>query len=427
MLVNNRQHSCYSSVPTLAKYYTTLTHRMAPPDFPFARDHDYQPPSLNQKLRHECPATKVKLYDGSESWLFLKHKDICQALSSEHLSADRRTPGYPEIHSGGHKAKEAHPTFVNLDNPEHNKQRNMLEDAFTPEAIEKLKPMIQETVNHVIDDFVKKYQEQNSPIDLIEELATPIPTQIIYRVLGVPDKDIPRLSQDSAVRTGTSRTAAEQSNQNLQDYMASLVDTRIEKPQDDMISKLTSEQYHNGRLSRDDIVQISFMILTAGNAALINSIGLGVLTLLQHPDQLDELKKDSSLAPQVVNELLRYNTTSALNSRRAVLSDTQIGGVTVHKGESVICSVQSGDRDEDKTEKPELFDIHRKYSGEDVLGFGYGPHRCLGEALSRAELEAVFATLFQKAPELKLAVKFEALEFSDPKQNAGVTKLPVTL
>lgn len=400
---------------------------MAPPEFPFARDHDYQPPSLNQKLRHECPATKVKLYDGSESWLFLKHKDICQALSSEQLSADRRTPGYPEIHGGGHKAKEAHPTFVNLDNPEHDKQRNMLEDAFTPGAVEKLKLMIQETVNHVIDHFVKKYQEQNSPIDLIEELVSPIPTQIIYRVLGVPNKDIPRLSQDSAVRTGTSRTAAEQSNQNLQDYMASLVDTRIEKPEDDMISKLASEQYRNGRLSRDDIIQISFMILTAGNAALINSIGLGVLTLLQHPDQLEELKKDSSLVPQVVNELLRYNTTSALNSRRAVLSDTQIDGVTVQKGESVICSVQSGDRDEDKTEKPELFDIHREYSGEDVLGFGYGLHRCLGEALSRAELEAVFGTLFQKAPGLKLAVKFEELEFSDPKQNAGVTKLPVIL
>lgn len=394
------------------------------PEFPFARKHGVEPSPLNAELRHKCPVAQVKLYDGTKAYIVMKHKDVKEALASDKLSADRRSDGYPEIHPGGHKAKDARPTFVNMDDPGHKKQRAMLDDAFTKEAVEKMRPMMQSTIDAILDKMVKRGGDK--PVDLIEEFATPVPTQIVYKVLGVPDEDIERLSHDSEVRNSTSRNAAETSNSNLQEYMGGLVDKRIKSPQNDLISKLVTEQYEKGNLEKDDVTTLAFLVLTAGNAALINSIGLGVMTLLQHPDQLKDLKENPSLIKSAVQEILRFHTASALNSRRTTLEDTTIGGEHIPKGTGVICSVQSADRDEEKFPHPNKFDIHRNNPDpKDVLGFGYGPHRCQGEWFSRQEIEIAISSLFKKLPDLKLAEDPKNLEYTKPTMNVGVTSLPV--
>jgi len=168
------------------------------------------------------------------------------------------------------------------------------------------------------------------------------------------------------------------------------------------------------------------LILTAGNAALLNSIGLGVITLLQHPDQLAEFKRDDSSAPTVVNELLRFNTVSALNSRHATKKLVRIGTQQIEENIGVICSVQSGDRDRlgDETD-PESFDLHQKRDPRSVLAFGYGPHRCQAETLSRVGLEIAFTTLFRRLPDLRLARDVDELEYPPAEQNSGVLTLPV--
>lgn len=354
------------------------------------------------------------------------HAHCCEALASDKLSADRRAPGYPEIHSGGHKAKEAHPTFVNLDNPEHADQRAMLEAEFTPETVQKKwVPMMEQTIDAVLDKFIEKGKAQQ-PIDLVENFATPVPTQIIYKALGVPEKDVERLSKDSEVRNSTSRNAAESANKGLQDYMEGLVKDKIQQPGDDIISRLVKEQYNAGKLSESDITTLAFLVLTAGNAALLNSIGLGTLTLLEHPDQLEAFKqKPDELASKVVNEITRYHTTSALNSRRAVKEDTDLGGQHLQKGDAVICSVQAANRDEEKFTDPEQFNIYREMQNGDSLGFGYGPHRCQAEAFSRAELGIAFTKLFRRLPNLRLAKSASELPYTEPTMNVGVTELPV--
>ncbi|KAL8718900.1 MAG: hypothetical protein Q9225_004025 [Loekoesia sp. 1 TL-2023] len=184
-------------------------------------------------------------------------------------------------------------------------------------------------------------------------------------------------------------------------------------------------QYKTGNLEKEDIDNLVFLILVAGNAAVTNSIAMGVVTLLQHPSQLDEFKKDPSLAKDVVNECLRYNTASALNSRRAAKEDVVIGGKHIKKGEGVICLVQSADRDETYFKKGVQFDIHHDYNPQDTLGFGYGPHRCIAEWLARAEMEVALTTLFQRLPNLKLAVPVDQLKFTPPNQNIGITEMPV--
>lgn len=336
-------------------------------------------------------------------------------------------PGYPEIHPGGHKAKEAaNPTFVNLDDPEHKEQRAMLEADFSPETVQKKwRPMMERTVDELLDQFVEKGKSEQ-PIDLIQNFAAEVPTQIMFKVLGVPESEIPRLSKDSEVRNSTSRNAAESANNELQDYMAQLVRAKIQQPGDDVISHLVVNQLKPGDLSEDDVTTLSFLVLTAGNAALINSIGLGTLTLLEYPDQLRDFKENpKALAGSLVNEISRYHTTSALNSRRTVKQDLEFSGHQFSKGDGVICSVQSANRDEDKFKDPEKFDIRREFDYGDSLGWGYGPHRCQGEAFSRAELEITFTKLFKRLPDMRLAKAASELPYSPATMNVGVAELPV--
>lgn len=315
--------------------------------------------------------------------------------------------------------------FVNLDNPEHDTQRAMLESEFTMDAIEKKwRPMMEKTIDEALDKFVQKGRD-HQPIDLVEELATPIPTHIIYQALGVPQKDVERLSNDSEVRNSTSRNAAESANTHLQKYMAELVHAKIDQPGDDIISTLV-KQYQHGNISEDDITTLAFLVLTAGNAALISSISVGVLVLLEHPEQLEEYKKKPDLAESVVKEITRYHTASALNSRRAVKDDTEIGGQHFRRGESIICSVQAGNRDEDKFGKDsEQFNIHRDFKFSESLGFGYGPHRCQADKFSQTQLEIVFTKLFKRLPNLRLAKPSSELSYTPATMNAGLSEMLV--
>ena len=149
-------------------------------------------------------------------------------------------------------------------------------------------------------------------------------------------------------------------------------------------------QLKPGNIDKPTAIQIVFLLLVAGNATMVNMINLGILTLLQHPSQLADLKADLSLAPKFVEELCRYHTASANALRRVAKVDIELGGKTIKAGEGIICSNMSANRDEEIFPHPDKFDIHRKRGPEQALGFGYGPHECVAEWLARAELETVF-------------------------------------
>ncbi|TGJ78906.1 hypothetical protein E0Z10_g9864 [Xylaria hypoxylon] len=403
---------------------------MAYQEFPFTREKAGDPPPLYAKLRRECPVSKVKLPGGNYAWLLTRHEDNQAALLSAKLSADPRTPGYPDIHRRGREAAtNTKPTLVTLDGSEHARLRKALDAEFTPEAVNELRLLIHGVVDSALDGINRRYVEQEQPFDLVEEFTAPVPMQIICKIVGVPAPDVVWLSQDTALGTDHPRDAAEDEKRLLVQYVGRLVDSRIsgkdvnywEDGQDQgedekgrqcerkeegrvsvpmhegLISKLVRHQYETGNLSRDEIVQLVYVILTAGNAALINSIGLGVLTLFKNEDELHKVRRNPlAFAPGLAAEC-----------------------------DGVICAVQSADRDERATHRPDVFDPHRKYLAQDLLGFGYGAHRCLGEHLAKAELEIALATLFARFPGLKLHGDTEELEFTASRENMGVLKLPV--
>ncbi|OAL45605.1 cytochrome P450 55A3 [Pyrenochaeta sp. DS3sAY3a] len=404
-----------------------------PPSFPFARPQAWDPPAEYAQLRKTNPISRVELWDGSHPWLVVKHKDVVSVLTDDRLSKERQRPGFPEMSAGGKEAAKNKATFVDMDPPNHMKQRSMVEPMFTSAAVDKLRPHIQKTVDSILEKMIA---EGNGKADLVDKFAIPIPSYIIYGILGVPIEDLEFLTSQAAIRSNGSGTALEASKaaQTLLDYIGDLVEKRSIEPKDDLISKLVTEQVNPGHIERSDAVAIAFLMLVAGNATMSNMIALGVTTLLQYPDQLDKLKADPSLSPAFVSELCRYHVGSAMATRRVAKVDIELGGHTIKAGEGIIAATQSASRDEDLFSDSEDFDILRFVSkekggrGEDGyqgMGYGWGQHRCVAEPLARGELEVVFATLFQRLPNLKLAVPFEQINWSPPKKDIGILELPV--
>jgi nitric oxide reductase len=366
--------------------------------YPFARLHAWDPPAEYATLRAQCPVSRVELWDQSHPWLVTKHADVASVLTDNRLSKQRSRPGFPEMNAGGKLAAKNRPTFVDMDPPEHMAQRSMIEDAFTPDAVDKLRPHIQETVDSLLDNMI---EAGGMPVDFIEEFAMPVPSYIIYGIIGVPLEDLEFLTKQAAIRSGASSTASQASMacKTLLDYMHDLVEQRSNEPEDDIISKLVVDHVSPGHMDRSEAVQIAFLLLVAGNATMVNMICLGIVTLLQYPEQHEKLKADPSLAPYIVSELTRYHTGSAMATRRVAKENIELRGNEIQEGEGIIAANQSASRDEDVFSDPDVFDMLRFAPkemggrGEDAyqaMGFGWGDHRCVGEALARAEMEIVF-------------------------------------
>ena len=394
---------------------------MGAPEYPMKRTCPLDPPPDLYDLQREQPVCRVTLWDGSEPWLVTRHEDVRTVLTDPRLSVNAHRPGFPRFSAGAPSSMGGRPTFISMDPPEHSVIRKMLTREFMPRQMELLRDDLDRIAESLIDDMV----EHGPPIDLVSAFALPLPSLVICRLLGVPYEDHDQFQGWSKVFVDTTRPLEEivDAGQRLQNYLAELVTLKEHTPGDDLLSRLLEDQVRPGALDKEGLVDIARLMLTAGHETTANAIALGVVTLLQHPDQLSELRADPSLVRGSVDELLRYLTINHLGRRRVAIDDVEIGDQVIHAGDGVIAAADIANRDGSVFAHADDFDIHR--DARQHVAFGFGIHQCLGQHLARLELEVAVVALVRRFPDLALAVPFEQLSFKHDKIVYGVDALPV--
>jgi cytochrome P450 len=395
------------------------------PEFPMARAAGcpFDPPPALRALQVEAPITRVRLWDGSTPWLVTRYADQRALLADPRISADTTQPHYPSPSAGLKARREQARTFIDMDDPEHARLRRMVTAPFAIKRVEALRPAIQKTVDGLIDALLAG----PTPVDLVEAFALPVPSLVICELLGVPyaDHDFFQANSKLLINRTTTPEQSAAAQQRLSDYLDRLIGDKLTHPGDDLLSTL-AEQVTAGNISRREAANMGVLLLVAGHETTANMIALGTLTLLQHPDQLAELRTsgDPNLIAGAVEELLRYLNIVHTGRRRVALTDIEIGDVTIRAGEGVILANDIGNRDRAAFPDPDRLDVRR--DARHHVTFGFGVHQCLGQPLARVELQVVYGTLYRRIPTLRLAVDLDQIPFKHDGAVYGVYELPVT-
>ena len=361
-------------------------------------------------------------------WVLTRHDDVDRVVSDRSLSADPRNAAdgtYMSLFRNELSTddNDYQPSILFLDPPDHTRLRGLVTKAFTPRAVERMRPRIQE----IVDELLSAVAGQDN-FDLMHAFAMPLPTIVIAEMLGVDaadQADFKRWSDETVLNfnpmiSEEERERAMAAGTAMYDYLTRAVAERRESPRDDLIGSLIAVEESGDQLTSEEIVTMTSLLLTAGNVTTTDLIGNGVLALLQHPDELQKLRDDPSLIKNAVEEVLRYDSP-VVQTGRITQSDTELDGCPVSKGESILTSLASANHDPSVYPDPHKFDITREDTHHHA--FGGGVHYCLGAPLARLEAEIGIGTLVQRFPKLRLAD--EPLEWRRLPSFRGLLRLPV--
>ncbi|MEV0360647.1 cytochrome P450 [Nocardia sp. NPDC050697] len=398
-----------------------------PPHYPMVRDSGcpLAPPAQLRVLGESKPVHRVRIWDGSTPWLVTGYDEVKALFADPRVSVDDRMPGFPHW-NGAMKAMVAKRvrSVVIADGDEHAKFRRVMSKHFTFHRMSALRPKIQAITDAHIDAMLAG----PAPADLVALLGLPVPSLVISELLGVPYEDAPLFQKHADI--GLARFAAaedaRQGRAELLKYLARLVETKMENPGEDAVSDL-AEKVKTGDLTVLEAAQAANGLLLAGHETTANMIGLSVLTLLEHPDQLALLRDtdDPKVLANGVEELLRYLSIVQNGQRRVATDDIEIGGETIRAGEGIIIDLVPANWDGAVFDDPLRFDVERDNAGRNVA-FGFGRHSCVGQTLGRIELQIVLGTLFRRVPTLRLATPIEQIQFKNDRLAYGVYELPVS-
>jgi cytochrome P450 len=398
-----------------------------PMEYPQAKSMScpFEPPEAYHAADHR-PPRRVRLWNGTSAWLVTGHADGMAVLGDSRFSARPELPGYPHVSPAlAGWRKSALDAFNNKDNPDHNLQRRMFTRWFTVRHVEGLVQAIQE----IVDNAVTQLLSMRPPVDLVENFALPVPSMVIFALLGAPYEDHMRvaaqtndaLSWKSSVEQSLAASAA------LAEYCRSLIEERRSNSGDDVLSVAIRDHIDGGSCTIEQLVEGSRLMFVAGHETTANMIAAGTVALLENPDQKRTLMGAQSpeAISNAVDELLRYVTIAQAGRCRVALDDVEVSGTLIRAGDGVIVSSESANRDESVFTDPDRLDLERAEASQHA-SFGHGTHRCLGATLAEVELRIVFRTLFERIPDLTLAEPIENLRFKTDHTIFGLYELPVT-
>jgi pimeloyl-[acyl-carrier protein] synthase len=372
---------------------------------PFAPGMLANPYEMYRMLREHDPIHRSEMM---ESWVLTRYEDIDAVLTDNRFSADRtraRTRFAQMLQEQQERfgPMSNAPTMLTSDPPNHTRLRKLVSKAFTPRAVENLKPRIRDIVEYLLAEAGKKGE-----FDVVHELAYPLPVIVISEMLGVPPEDRHRFKEwsDKVVATlggpftppevlETGRVAIDA----LAEYIGQVIAERRAEPREDLISGLIAAEEGGQVLSEEEIFSTCILLLIAGNETTTHLISNGMLALFRNPDQIERLRSEPPLISSAVEELLRY-TGPVHGTGRVPKEDIEIAGHVFHEGEMVFTLLAAGNRDPSHYPDPDKLDVGRNPT--DHLALGDGIHFCLGAPLARAEAQIAIGTLIDRFPKLRL-------------------------
>lgn len=348
-----------------------------------------------------------------EMWIFTRYQDVEAVLTHPKGSADRRSANnrFAEMARQQEQVQDfgpfsRAPTMLTSDPPVHTRLRKLVSSAFTPRAVENLRPRIQEIVDGLLDEA-----ERRGGMDLPADLGYPLPVIVIAEMLGVPPEDravFKKWSDEVVATLGGPFIApdvmsrAREAINSLADYLVPIIRDRREHPREDLISALVAAEEQGQVLSEDEIFSTSILLLIAGNETTTHLIGNSIYALLKNPGQLQLLQEKPELIGSAVEELLRYIGPVQLTGR-VMKEDTVFGGQKVDEGQVATVLLGAANHDPDKWgPTADQLDISR--DPKDHMAFGDGIHFCLGAPLARAEAQIAIGSLVKRFPKLKLDI-----------------------
>jgi cytochrome P450 len=353
--------------------------------------------------------------------VFSSYADCDGVLRHPSSASDRlkSTMAQRQIAEGAEARPLGPPGFLFLDPPDHTRLRKLVSKAFVPKVVKALEPDITAMVNGLLDQI-----EERGTFDAIADLAYPLPVAVICRLLGVPIEDEPEFSRASALLaqgldpfitfTGSRPDGFDERMAAavwLRDYVHGLIEQRRTEPRDDLISGLIAAEEDGDQLTEDEIVATCNLLLIAGHETTVNLIANAILAMLRHPTEWTALAADPSRVSAVIEETMRYDPPVQLVGRIAgddmTIGDTagglersDRGNVTVVKGDTIMLLLAAAQRDPASIDRPDEFDPDRETIRH--LGFGKGPHFCLGAPLARLEASVALSAVTARFPNARL-------------------------
>lgn len=381
------------------------------------------------RLRSESP---VHQYFVGGDWLVSRYTDVKAVLRGGCVRSQDKPKSIQERNQylqdkGKNLNTLAHTTsrfLFYMDPPDHTRLRSLVVKVFSPVIVERMRPRIQEIVNESLD----KVRHKGS-MDIIADFAIPLPVTVISRLLGIPQKDQDQLNQWSNVlaRILDSLVSLEEFEamnevtEAFKEYLRALIAKREKKPQADLISALIAAKEQSDRLSEEELLATCIMLFATGEESTVNTIGNGMLALLNHPDQIEQLKKEPTKIKSAVEEILRYDSPVQTTTRIATVN-FEIGNQTIQAGEKVVLCLGAANRDPEQFPDPDRLNINRDPNPH--VAFGDGIHYCLGAGLARIQVQIAINALIQQFPDLKLASN--KLELRKNAVLRGFKALPVS-
>ncbi len=377
-------------------------------------------------LRRQAPIYWYDRAGGDPFWAVTKHEDII-TLSKQprRLLNQPRLAVFPEEEEAG--AEEGQHLLI-MDPPMHAQYRRLISKRFTPRALRAMHQQIDSIAKEILDDITTG--GELAEVDFVETVSSILPLAVIADMLGVPREDWKLMFQWTNEMIGSGdpeyRREGETPDQTSErarlaafSYFTEMVDDRRKNPRDDLVSVICNAEIDGNPLPYENVMSFYNLIVIAGNETTRNATSGGLLALIEHPEEFEKLKRDPSLVPKAVEEIVRW-TTPVIQFCRTATEDVEIKGQKVREGEAFCLFYPSANRDEDVFDEPFRFKIDRHPNPH--LAFGIGEHFCLGANVARLELNVMFRHLVQRMEHVELSGPVERLRSSFL---GGVKHMPI--